>query len=782
MSSDYLLPIDTYISTMQVCRMRKDRKQASAVHDKVCSMGIESLPNFVNYMVPMFVDCGSSSSMQQVSNKLHPMNEYSWTSLINGYVQSGQALQAFVAFEQMQDALVHPTSYTFVTLLNLCVELVDIERGWKVHAIAVQEDFEGDLFVGNALIDMYGKFGSFSEAQDVFNNMSEHDVVSYNALITGFANNGCSREAFACFEQLQEDGLLPDATTLSSILKACSSEDTAEKGRRLHADITYKGFSAELLRETALIDMYVKAGWLSEAQYVFNKLHYRDIVSWTALIAGYADHRPGEEAIQCFVGMLADGILPNIVSYACALKACGNDKSLLNKGQELHVEVVLKGFDEDVLAGNSLIGMYAKLGFLDEAEDLFDKLWPRDVVSWNSIISGYAEHGPHEQGLVCFDEMQVQGVRPNSISYASVLKCCGSFGAISKGHKMHKDIVSKGLEESQAVGNSLISMYSNFSLLPEAQTVFDKLVGQDVVTWTAIMQGYAMNHQGKLAIDCFERLQEQGVKADPVTLTCLLTACSHSGMVPEGLEYMKVMRDKYGIAPSDDHYSCLIDMFGRSGRLYEAEKVLEMLCPPLDGTWAALLSACKSYGEIELGLRCFRELLKIDSDNPTWYVLMKDLYASAGRWYEANSIEKMRKQTGVVKKRACVTIEVDNKVHEFVVGGHQTEELSAKLRSLSLRLKNEGHLTNVDSVLKPASDEERETKICEHAERLAIAFGLLHTPEGQTIRLTKNLRMCNDCHTAGKMIAEIEKREIILRDESCIHHFKDGLCLCKDMF
>ncbi|KAI5074930.1 hypothetical protein GOP47_0010891 [Adiantum capillus-veneris] len=782
MSSDQLLPVDMYISIIQVCRMRKDRKLVSKVHGKICSMGIESMPNFVNYLVPMFADCGFIFSAQQVSNKLHSMNEYSWTSLINGYVQSGQVLEAFIAFEQMQGALIDLTSYTFVILLNFCAELMDIEKGWKIHAEAVKEEFEGDLFVGNALIDMYGKCGSLSEAKEVFDKMLEHDVISWNTLIAGYVDNGCSQEAFACFEKLEGEGFLPDATTLSSLLKACSIEDAAAKGQRIHTYIMYKGFSADLLLETALIDMYAKAGLLLEAQYVFDKLQCRDIVSWTSLIAGYADHRLGEEAVQCFKRMLADSILPNVVSFACALKACGNDNSLINQGQVLHMEVVSKGLDGHVLAGNSLVAMYAKLGFLDEAEDLFDKVWPRDVVSWNSLISGYAEHGPYQQALFCFDEMQVEGVLPNSISYASVLKGCGSFGAISKGQKLHMDIVSKGLEERQAVGNSLISMYSNFSLLSEAHSVFKKLAGQDIVTWTAIMKGYAMNHDGKLAVDCFEDLLEQGAKADPVTMTCLLTACSHSGMVSEGYEYMKEMRDAFGITPNEGHYSCIIDMFGRSGRLYEAEKVLEMLCPPSDGTWAALLSACKTYGDIELGLRCFRELLKFDSDNPTWYIIMKDLYASAGRLNDAIMIENMRKQIGLIKKRASVTMEVDSKVHKFVVGGRQSEDLSRKLRSLSLQLKDEGHLANVDSVLKPASDKERETKICEHSERLAIAFGLLHTPEGQTLRLTKNLRMCDDCHTAGKMISQIEKREIILRDDSCVHHFIDGLCLCKDMF
>eukprot|EP00250_Pteridium_aquilinum_P016413 c23092_g3_i1 orf=143-1567(+) len=287
MLTDDLLAIEIYISIMQMCRIRKDKRLAAKVHEKICRVGLETHSTLGNHLVPMFVDCGCVSFGQQASYKLLTMNEYSWTSLISGYIQSGQPLYAFDVYQQMQESHVHPSSYTLVTLLNLCAELVDIEKGWKVHAEVTQEEFEGDLFVGNALIDMYAKCSSLVEAWEAFDKMPERDIVSWNALISGYAEHGHSHEAFRCFEELQTEGLSPNPTTIASILKACGTVECVDTGRKLHTDITLKGFFGELLLETALVDMYAKAGLLLEAQQVFNKLQVRDLVSWTALIAGY---------------------------------------------------------------------------------------------------------------------------------------------------------------------------------------------------------------------------------------------------------------------------------------------------------------------------------------------------------------------------------------------------------------------------------------------------------------------------------------------------------------
>jgi pentatricopeptide repeat protein len=364
------------------------------------------------------------------------------------------------------------------------------------------------------------------------------------------------------------------------------------------------------------------------------------------------------------------------------------------------------------------------------------------------------------------------------------MKSCGTSGALGNGQEIHAEITKKGLGgHSLSVENSLITMYANCGLIAEAQYVFNNLEVTDVISWTAIMKGYAVNHKGEMAVACFEEMQEQGiVQADDITLTCLLTACSHACLVMDGIQYLKIMREKYGIIVKEQHYSCIIDLLGRSGNLYEAERTLEALCPSSGASWAALLSACKAYGDVELGLRCFRELSILEPDNAAWYVLMKDVYANANRQDDALTVEMLRVQTRTVRKPARASIEVNNVLHEFCASEIRTEALSSMMQSLNSKLKHEGHLANVEAILKPVNDEEKEVAVCEHAERIAIAFGLLHTPQGHTLHVTKNLRMCNDCHTAGKTISRVTRREIILRDESCVHHFKDGLCLCNDMF
>jgi hypothetical protein len=226
----------------------------------------------------------------------------------------------------------------------------------------------------------------------------------------------------------------------------------------------------------------------------------------------------------------------------------------------------------------------------------------------------------------------------------------------------------------------------------------------------------------------------------------------------------------------------MIDMLARSGNTYQAERFLEAQCPAAEGTWGALLSACKTYGEVELGLRCFDNLCKILPKDGAWYALMTDIYAGAGRLDDAHRVEERRKHIGAWKKPGIAAIEVNNEVHKFVVGNQYPEEIACKLNSLGLNIKNEGHMPNLNLISRPISDVGKATLLHEHAEKLAIAFGLISTPQGTTLRVSKNMRMCNDCHNSSKLISQIEKREIILRDECCIHHFKDGLCSCGDLF
>jgi pentatricopeptide repeat protein len=303
------------------------------------------------------------------------------------------------------------------------------------------------------------------------------------------------------------------------------------------------------------------------------------------------------------------------------------------------------------------------------------------------------------------------------------------------------------------------------------------------------MKGYATNHKASSVVECFQEMQNEGVKPDSVALTCLLGACSHGGLVIEGWKHFCSMREEFSIEPTEEHYTCMIDLLARAGYLYEAERLLEMIPTPFEGTWADLLSGCKTYVEEDLGMRCLQQLIQCCPGDATWYAVMGDLYSSCGRASHGCRLEEIRKHMGARKKAASATIEIDERIYEFAVGDHEDEqhgELMEALREIGSTVKQRGgYFPDLESHIRPHhhhAEEMRDVGLCGHAEKLAIAFGLLNSGAGETLRVSKNLRMCNDCHSTSKAISRLEKREIILRDECCVHRFKDGVCSCGDLF
>eukprot|EP00250_Pteridium_aquilinum_P019331 c24391_g2_i2 orf=865-3561(+) len=771
----------TFIGLFKACAMLENLDVGRFVHAEVKCKGFGGDVLVGNCLVDMYVKCGSLAEAEEVFEKLPIQDVVSWTALIAGYVEQELGQEALTLFHRMQSEGISANAVTFAFAVKACRSIEAIDEGRKRHSEAVEKGYENDLNVSNSLLSLYTKCGCLNEAQEVFDKLQVRDVVSWNTLIVAYAEHGPFQEAVEWSEQMQVEELAPDAVTFSCALKACSNLGAVEQGQEMHMRSAKSGLVEDLSVSNSLIGMYGRCGLLLDARSVFDGLQFQDVVSWTALIAGYAEHSSGEEALICFKQMQESGLAPNAVTYACALKACGLIGSV-DEGQELHTHVIGKGFHQDLTVANTLVSMYAGCGSFAEALDVFEKIPAKSVVSWTALIGGYADCGFGVEAMKCFDEMQSAGVFPNSVTFACILKACGSIGAVDKGRELHVHIVWDGFERDSSVGSALINMYARCGSLLEARAVFDDIPVRDVVAWSSMIKSYAMNHEGNMAVQCFKDMQQQGVKPDTVTFTCLLTACSHTGLAHEGQALFKSMREKYNVAPTREHYSCMVDLLARSGDLYEAEKLLETFAPPSEDTWAALLSACKTHGEVDLGLRCFQQLVLKDPEDAAWYVLMTDIFTGAGRLEDGKMIEMLRKHVEAKKKRASAWIEVNEEVHEFVVGGDQSNDVVAAVRRLNLRLKDEGHVPNLNLVVRPISDYQKEAVLCEHAEKLAIAFGLLNTPQGTTLRVSKNLRMCTDCHNASKIISKMERREIILRDDCCMHHFKDGLCACGDMF
>eukprot|EP00250_Pteridium_aquilinum_P016296 c23034_g6_i2 orf=2-916(+) len=304
--------------------------------------------------------------------------------------------------------------------------------------------------------------------------------------------------------------------------------------------------------------MYAKCGALAKAQDAFDELLVRNLVSWNVLIAAYARHDHGEEALNYYEKMQREGFSPDAFTFASILKACGSIVAT-EIGQEIHAEIVRKGLlSRNPFVGSTLVNMYSKCGLLANAQSVFDELLVRDAVLWNALLVGYVEHGHGEEALKFFDRMQFEGVSATTVSFLCSLRSCGDIGATERGHELHVEIARKGLlERDLVVGNTLIDMYAKCGLPSIAQEVFDKLLVRDIVSWSSLIAGYAQTGESEEVFSIFDRLRGAGIKPDPVTFLIVLNACSRKGLFNKCETYFEAMCKDCGIFPTLEHHSCM---------------------------------------------------------------------------------------------------------------------------------------------------------------------------------------------------------------------------------
>jgi pentatricopeptide repeat protein len=392
--------------------------------------------------------------------------------------------------------------------------------------------------------------------------------------------------------------------------------------------------------------------------------------------------------------------------------------------------------------------------------------------------------GQGQKALELFQQMQQEGVRPNSVTFVGVLNACASVIALEEGRRVHQQIIQSGLESDVFVGSSLVDMYAKCGSIEDACRVFNKMPSRDVVTWTAILGGFAMHGHGREALKHFEQMCDEGVQPDDITFVCVLSACSHAGLVDEGMcLYASMIRD-YMIPAKLEHYTCMVDLLGRAGHLQEAENmVMAMPCKPQAAAWMALLGACRIHGNVGMAECVAKRILELEPENAAVYVLLSNIYAAAGNRHLCENVERQRKERGAKKQPGRTWIEVNNEVHTFVVQGQdhpQMIEIHAELQRLSGLMHNAGYVPCTELVLDDVEEEEKVSHLCHHSEKLAIAFGLINTAPGTPLRIRKNLRVCKDCHTSTKFISKIVGRSIAVRDANRFHHFEDGVCSCMD--
>eukprot|EP01018_Ginkgo_biloba_P002565 Gb_33726 [translate_table: standard] len=674
-------------------------------------------------------------------------------------------------------------SSTYICLLQACNQKQSLTDGQLVHALMNERGFIPERLVCNTLMDMYAKCGSLIDARKVFDEMRQPNVCSWTVMITAYTKHGLAEEALTLFHQMQRTGVQPNRFTFVSVLPACAHLADLQQGIEIHKEIIRGGLQSDVFVESALVDMYAKCGSIAKARNVFDKMSKRDVYSWTVIIASYTRHGLADEALNLFRQMQRTGIQPSQFTFASILPACASTMAL-EQGMEIHKEIIKSGIQSNVCVENALVDMYAKCGSIKTARDIFDKMHQRNTVSWTAIIGGYAQNGNGEEALKLFRQMQLAGVKPNSMTFASVLPACANLAALEQGMEIHEEINRNGFQSNVFLGNALIDMYAKCGSIEKARDLFDKMDQRTDVSWTAMIGGYAMHGYGKEALKLFEQMQHSGMNPNPVTLVCVLSACCHAGLLKEGWQYFNSMSKYYCITPAMEHYVCMVDLLGRAGCLDQAQDFINNMPIKPDATvWRCLLGACRIHNNVELGESVAERLFELSPKNAAPYVLLSNIYAAAGRWDDTENVRKMMKDRGVKKTPGRSWIEVNKQMHAFVSGDRshpQTHKIYAKLERLSKQMKEAGYVPDMKFVLHDVEEHQKEQMLCHHSEKLAIACGLINTSPGTTLRVIKNLRVCGDCHSATKFICKIVSREIVVRDANRYHHFKDGQCSCGD--
>lgn len=773
-----------FAAILKACSSARDLSFGREVHADILSSGIDPDLFVGGCLVEMYAKCGSVVDARRVFDTLPAKDTVTWTAMITGYADHGLCQEALSVFDEMQqDGITPADSVVFVCLLKACAKEKSLHHGKQLHLQIARRGLDADLIVGNCLLDMYGKCGCPENARRVFDGMKIKDLVSWNCMLAGYVHNKLGQSALALYARMQEEcASSPDSLTFVSLLQACTSMETLQMGQQLHGQIQERGLQKDVVVGSCLVDMYAKCGSLLDARQVFDELSTKDVVTWTTMIAGYANSGLGKEALSLYENMRMEGInVADNVTFACLLKAC-TSLGDLQHGKQLHSHILERGLEVNLVVGNALVDMYGKCGSLVDAQKVFHSLLKRDVATWNALILGYVGNGQGQEALQVYSDMAVDGkITPNCVTFVGLLKACASVGALFLGKKIHEEIEGRGLEEDLVLGNCLVDMYGKCGSLSEARRVLKRSPSRDVVTWNALLNGYALKGDGQMAVMNFKEMRQEGIMPDGVTFTCLLVACSHEGLLDEGRQYFKIMSEDYGIVPTLQHYTCMLDLLARSGNLDEAEK-LWLSLPFQDDIvgWTSLLSACKSHGDVDRGKRCFDQLIRLDPGNGTAYALLASLYGNLNRWTDAHVVESLRRCAGAKKKPASACIEVQNVVREFTLGDDRSD-VSSKLKNMSVRLKDEGgHVPLTTLVMKAVSDKEKEGALCGHVEKLAVAYGLLNTSGGTRLLVTKNLRMCDDCHSATKVLSRVERREIVVRDSHRVHSFSNGNCSCGD--
>ncbi|KAI5055285.1 hypothetical protein GOP47_0030430 [Adiantum capillus-veneris] len=616
-----------YANLLRECISHEALKEGMQAHSFLLRDNIDDDRFLGNILVEMYYKCGALEEARWMFDRLDSPNVYSWNNIIAAYAHHRCEEEALHLFHEML-SYVEPNNFTFNIVLGVCANLEALDEGKFVHNQVVYYGHDNDIDIQTTLLNVFEKCGRTNDALRVFNKLHTHTVVSATVMIAAYVREKQFKEALMLFRYIQKTGIEVDGFLLSTTLGACCGQEELEEGRWIHCLAIQGGYVSDIVIETALIIMYGNCGCSDGAETVFQKSVSRSVVLFTSLITAYVQLEHSEKALQIFWQMQHRGIDVNEVTFVSILGACA-DGPYLEYGQMLYHLIINHGSESDLVVGSAIVNMFGKCGCPEDAHNVFDKLSKRNVVTWNALITSYVQLGDGNMALKLYRQLLSENLRPSEITYVYALAACGILSYLEEGKSIHISITKSGLESHEKVANALVSMYGKSGGLMEALAIFNKLPEQDVVSWNSLVSAYTYHGRHKEALDFFEQMQKGGVKPDGVTFISVLSACSHAGLIVEGLQYLFAMSQDYHIEPTIEHYGCVLDLLSRAGQLEKAEDFIDkMPILPDSVAWRSFLTACKLHGASERGRHTAENVIDSNAQEGPLYVLLANMHVA----------------------------------------------------------------------------------------------------------------------------------------------------------
>lgn len=636
----------------------------------VVSNGIvydEPLIGIAPKLISLYTKFNDSNSSLAILRFIKPPNTFLWNSTLKSLVNFGFVESVFWFYKEMRKMGIEHDGYTF-PIVNQAVLLSvgDLWLGKMVHGLAMQMGFGCNIYFCNTMIEVYSKGGFFGDACKLFDEMPNRDIVSWTAMISAYVSERNCLGAFVLFGKMHNQ-VEPNAVKMLALLEGCSS---LVEGRQLHGYIIKHGDSIDRSVENSILNMYIHLNGVVDAEIIFRCMDKKDVVSWNMILSLYSMRGESSRMVDCFQKMSGE-VEPSCETLTVLISGLAGGGDLCQGGQ-IHCIAFKRGLFDDKLR-TSLVNFYAKHGEVETSAKLFGEVCCTNTITWNTMMLGFAENGLFNECIALFKKMLVDGVQPAAENLKSLIVLYTHMGAIQLGKGVHGYIIRSLLlvpgDATTALETSILNMYFRCGSLCAARIFFEKMVAKDFVAWTTMIEGYGTHGYGVEALRLFQRMVDEGIKPNTVTFLSILSACSHSGQVSDGCNILYWMRWKYDIEPTVNHYTCIVDMLGRSGRIKEGLAIIIKLVPfPDSRIWGALLAASRVLMDKRIGEYAAHKLLELEPDNAGYYTLYSNIQASAERWAEVEEVRSTIKAKNLMKPPGWSCIEISGLLHGFVSG------------------------------------------------------------------------------------------------------------------